>query len=79
VKQRQQQKEEMQKNSGVRGRSSGQGLPGLCETWMSNTSPQGWVHGGSRQALTTASAGMITASFSGFAGWDILHVRQGKK
>ena len=52
-------KEEMLANSKMRGQSSSQGLPGLCETWMSNTSLQGCIHGVSRQALTAALAGEV--------------------
>ena len=43
----------------MRGLWLSQGLTGLCETGMSNTSPQGWVYGVSRQALTEAKTGEI--------------------
>ena len=41
----------------MRGCSACQGLPGPSATGMSPRSPQGWVHGVSRQPLTGTTAG----------------------
>ena len=43
----------------MRGRRACQGLPGLCEAWMPNASPQGRVHGVSRQPLTGPPTGDV--------------------